>query len=73
MQVPSGMTMTPQVPAIVPAFAIVSMSKVTSISSARRTGVDYPPGMTAFKAFPSRRPPATSKTTLRSDALAGSS
>ena len=73
MQVPSGMTMTPQVPAIVPAFAIDSMSKVTSISSARRTGVDDPPGMTAFSFFPSRRPPATSKMTLLKFTLAGSS
>jgi hypothetical protein len=73
MQVPSGMTMTPQVPAIVPRPAIDSMSKVTSISSARRIGVDDPPGMTALSRFPSRRPPAMSWMKLRRFALAGSS
>jgi len=43
MQVPSGMTITPPDPAIVPIFAIDSMSYDTSISSGRSTGVDDPP------------------------------
>jgi len=44
------MTITPPDPAIVPIFAIDSMSYGTSISLGRSTGVDDPLGMTALSA-----------------------
>ena len=54
MQVVSSMTTTPAEPAIVPAFRSPSTSIVTSISSARRSGAEEPPGTTAFSAPPVR-------------------
>src|SRR5579862_8771877 len=48
MQAVSSSTTTPPEPSIDPVFATESKSMATSISSGRRTGVDEPPGTTAF-------------------------
>jgi hypothetical protein len=58
MQVSSSMTMVPAEPSALPAFCRLSRSMFTSISSGRRTGVDDPPGITAFNFFPPRMPRA---------------
>ena len=60
MHVVSSITTTPAEPAIVPAFRSPSTSIVTSISSARRSGAEEPPGTTAFSRRPSATPPACS-------------
>ena len=56
MQVESSITIVPAEPSIEPALAIASKSIATSISSAVSTGVDEPPGTTAFSLRPSRMP-----------------
>ena len=60
MHVVSSMTTTPAEPAIVPALRSPSTSIVTSISSARRSGAEEPPGTTAFSRRPFGTPPARS-------------
>src|ERR1700723_258393 len=60
MQVVSSRTTTPPDPSIEPVFATESKSMATSISSGNSTGVDDPPGTTAFKLRPLGIPPPTS-------------
>ena len=52
------MTMVPAEPSMEPALAMLSKSMGTSISSARRIGVEEPPGITALSLPPPLIPPA---------------
>ncbi len=56
MQVESSITIVPAEPSIEPALASESKSMATSISAAVSTGVDEPPGTTAFSLRPPRIP-----------------
>ena len=58
MQTVSSITMTPAEPRNEPAFCTESMSIGTSISSGVKTGIEAPPGMTAFSFRPGGMPPA---------------
>ena len=58
MSVVSSMTIMAADPSIEPAFTRPSKLACVSSSPAVSTGVDDPPGMTAFSACPSRMPPA---------------
>ena len=58
MQVVSSITMMAADPSIDPAFTRPSKLACASSWSGRMTGVDDPPGMTAFSARPPRMPPA---------------
>src|ERR1017187_6013466 len=57
MQVWSSMTTTPPEPSIEPALPTWSKSMPMSISSGSKTGVDEPPGTTAFNPPPAINPP----------------
>ena len=58
MHVRSSITMTPADPRKEPAFCTESMSIGTSISAGVKTGIEAPPGMTAFSSRPPAMPPA---------------
>ena len=58
MQVESSITMVPAEPSMEPALATPSKSIAMSSSSAVRTGVEEPPGTTAFSLRPLAMPRA---------------
>jgi len=67
------MTMTPPVPSMVLRSRRNSLAMGTSSMLAGSTGIETPPGITAFTLRPSGGPPACSKTISSSGVPSGSS
>src|SRR3970282_1062629 len=73
MQVSSSITTTAPDPNMEPAFATESKSKGVSSWLAVSTGVDDPPGITAFTFLPFQHPPPTFSLSRRSGKPMGNS